>query len=141
MSGSLFFDPSCVGKSTASARSLSQVLLGNCIFLQTFFTAIFTMITYYKSSRYVSFPLEAIQGLDFFSAHVDAFPYITSGRLSVLPACDMCHTFKFLTPAVVSQNVNNKSSVVCVRSKKYAFLVTLRLQGSMRLGKAELCKL
>ena len=40
MRKSLFFDPSGVGKSTASARSLSQVpcfgvLDGNCIFLQT----------------------------------------------------------------------------------------------------------
>ena len=28
----------------------------------------------------VSFPHEAIRGFNFFSAQVDAFPYITSGR-------------------------------------------------------------
>ena len=31
-------------------------------------------------------------------------------------------------PAVVSENVTNKSCLVCVMSEKYAFLVTLRPQ-------------
>ena len=32
------------------------------------------------SSLFVSFPHEAIRGFNFFSAQVDAFPHITSGR-------------------------------------------------------------
>jgi len=45
-----------------------------------------------------------------------------------------------LTPvsAVGSQNVNNKSFLVCVKSEKYVFWVTLRLLGSIRQGKAEI---
>ena len=39
---------------------------------------------------------------------------------------------------VVSQTVTNKSYVVCVKSEKYAFLLTLRPLGSMRPGEAEL---
>ena len=42
---------------------------------------------------------------------------------------------------VVSQNVTNKSSLECAKSKRYAFLVTLRLLRSMRQGKAKLCTL
>ena len=38
----------------------------------------------------------------------------------------------FTIPAVGSQNVTNKSFLVCVKSKKYAFRVTLRFTGSMR---------
>ena len=41
-------------------------------------------------------------------------------------------------PAVISQNVTNKSSLVCVKSEKYAFFVNLRPLRSMRGGKAEL---
>ena len=41
-------------------------------------------------------------------------------------------------PAVVSQNVTNKSCLVCVMSEKYAFWVTLRLLGSILQGKVEL---
>ena len=37
-------------------------------------------------------------------------------------------TFEFLIPAVVSQNVTNKSCLVCVISEKYASWVTLRPQ-------------
>ena len=45
-------------------------------------------------------------------------------------------------PAVLSQNVTNKSCLVCTESEKYAFLVNLRpLLGSMRRGQAELCSL
>ena len=39
---------------------------------------------------------------------------------------------------VVSQYVTNKSFLVCVKSKKYAFLFTLRLLGFMKQGEAEL---
>ena len=45
----------------------------------------------------------------------------------------------FTNPVVWSQNVTNKSCLVCVKSEKYAFLVTPRLIiMSMRRGKAEL---
>ena len=44
------------------------------------------------------------------------------------------HTLRFY---VVSQNVINKSSLVCVRSENYAFRVTLRLLGSIWQGNAE----
>ena len=37
--------------------------------------------------------------------------------------------------AVITQNVTNKSCLLCVMSEKYAFLVTLRLLWSMRQGK------
>ena len=39
-----------------------------------------------------------------------------------------CHTMEFPIPAVLSQNVTNKSFLVCVKSEKYASLVTLRPQ-------------
>ena len=42
----------------------------------------------------------------------------------------------FTIPAVGSQNLTNKNCLVFVKSEKYAFWVTLRLMGSMRLGKA-----
>ena len=43
-------------------------------------------------------------------------------------------------PAVVSQNVTNKSCLVCVESEKYASWVTLRPQWDRcRQGKAEAC--
>ena len=45
------------------------------------------------------------------------------------------HTLGFY---VASQNVINKSFFVCVKSEKYAFLVTLRPLGSMQQGKAKL---
>ena len=45
------------------------------------------------------------------------------------------HTFD---PTVVSQNVTNKSYLVCVKSEKYASLVTLRAQlDCCRRGEAE----
>ena len=44
-------------------------------------------------------------------------------------------------PAVLSLNVTNKSYLVCVKSEKYAFWVTLRPLGFMRRGEAELGKL
>ena len=47
----------------------------------------------------------------------------------------VCHTLRF---QVALQNVTNKCSLVCVKSEKYAFWVTLRLLGSMQQGKAEL---
>ena len=36
------------------------------------------------------------------------------------------------------QNVTNKSCLVCVKSEKHAFWVTLRLLGPMQQGKAKL---
>ena len=41
-------------------------------------------------------------------------------------------------PVVGSQNFTNKSFLVCVKSEKYTYLVSLRLTGSMRQGDAEL---
>ena len=47
-------------------------------------------------------------------------------------------TFVFPIPAVVLQSVTDKSCLICVKSKRYAFLVTTRPLGSMRWGEAEL---
>ena len=41
-------------------------------------------------------------------------------------------------PAVKSQNFNIKSCLVCVKSEKYTYLVSLILIGSTRQGEAEL---
>ena len=41
-------------------------------------------------------------------------------------------------PAVLWQNVTNKSCLVCVKSEKYVVWVTLRFLGSMRQGEDEL---
>ena len=46
----------------------------------------------------------------------------------------MCHTLRF---SIVSQNVPNKSSLVCVQSEKYTFLVTLRPLEYIMQGKAK----
>ena len=49
----------------------------------------------------------------------------------------VCHTLEF---SVASQNVINKSSLVCFKSEKYAFWFTLRPQSDhCRRGKAEVC--
>ena len=40
--------------------------------------------------------------------------------------------------AVISQNVNNKSCLLCVQSEKYAFWVTLRPVGSMKQAEAKI---
>ena len=46
---------------------------------------------------------------------------------------------KLILTSVVSQYVINKSSLVCVRSEKYAFWVTLRSQSDCcRRGEAEI---
>ena len=50
----------------------------------------------------------------------------------------VCHT---LGISVALQNVSNKSSLICVKSEKYAFCVTLRHLGSLRQSKAELSTL
>ena len=42
-------------------------------------------------------------------------------------------------PAVVTQSVNIKGCLACVKSEKYVALVTLRPLGSMRQGEADLC--
>ena len=64
-------------------------------------------------------------------------------NLHVCPSFRRCRrrrrpTFKFPIPAVVLQSVTNKSCLICVKSKRYAFLVTTRPLGSMRWGEAEL---
>ena len=41
--------------------------------------------------------------------------------------------------AVVLQNAIKKSCLVCVKSEKYAFWITLRVIQSMRGGEAKLC--
>ena len=49
-------------------------------------------------------------------------------------------SFTLPIPAVVSQNVTNKSCLVCVKSKKYASWVTLRPQWDRcRRAEAEVC--
>ena len=60
--------------------------------------------------------------------------------MSVCPSVHGCvrHTVQFPISAVVSQNLTKESFLVCVKSKKYAFWITLSPLGSMRLGKAEL---
>ena len=52
-------------------------------------------------------------------------------RLSVRP-------LRFTIFAIVSENDNSKSCLISVKSKKYAFQVTLRPLRSMRGGKSEL---
>ena len=54
-----------------------------------------------------------------------------------------CHSGRYSQrlapfPAVVWQNVTNKSCLVCVKSEKYTFLVTTRPLESMRWGEGEL---
>ena len=65
----------------------------------------------------------------------------TSVCPSIYPSVSWC--VQKLAPffAVVLQNVTDKSCLVCVKSEKQAFKVTLRVLGSMRGGKAKLCTL
>ena len=60
-------------------------------------------------------------------------------HLSVRPSL-RCLCVRKLTPfsAVISQNVTNKSFMVCVDDEKYAILVTLGPIGSIRNSKAEI---
>ena len=48
-----------------------------------------------------------------------------------------CHVTLSI-PAILLQNITNKSCVACYKNEKNTFSVTLRLRGSMRQGKAEL---
>ena len=51
-------------------------------------------------------------------------------------------TFPFFSiPAIVSQNVTDKSCLACVKSEKYVVWVTPRPLRSIKLGEAELCVL
>ena len=50
----------------------------------------------------------------------------------------VCHT---LGISVASQNVTNKSFLVCVKSEKYAFWATLKYLGTMQQVEAELSTL
>ena len=54
---------------------------------------------------------------------------------TVHPSSSVCVPLKI--SACISQNVPNKIYFVFVQCEKYAFLVTLRLLGSMKSGKAE----
>ena len=60
--------------------------------------------------------------------------------MSVRPSSGV-HPITLPISADVKQNVNNKIFLVCIKSEKYAFLVTLRLLGSMRQAEADLCEL
>ena len=55
--------------------------------------------------------------------------------MSVLPL--VRHTFQFPISAFLSQNVTDKSYLVCLESEKYPFWVTLRPLGFIRQGKTE----
>ena len=59
-------------------------------------------------------------------------------RSSVRSSVRSCVQILYQFPAVISQNVTNKSCLVCVKSEKYAALVTLRPQWDRcRRGEAE----
>ena len=60
-----------------------------------------------------------------------------SVRPSVRTYVRTSHFHFFRIPAVVSQNVTNKSCLACVKSEKYVVWVTLRPLGSMRQCEAE----
>ena len=64
----------------------------------------------------------------------------TSVCSSVRPSVRLCVRKLAQIPAVVSQNVTNKSCLVCVMSEKYAFWFTLRPQSDRcSQGKAKVC--
>ena len=70
--------------------------------------------------------------------------YITISTLK--SACPYCPCRRlvlsnFTISVVGSQNVIDKSCLVCIKREKYTFLVTLRPLVSMRRGKVELCTL
>ena len=58
-----------------------------------------------------------------------------------LKACEVCHTFDFPIYAVVLQDITNESCLVCIKSEKYVFWVTIRPLGSMKRDKSKLLKL
>ena len=61
-----------------------------------------------------------------------------SVRPSLVPSVHPCVRKEAPFPEVLSQNVNNKSCLVCVMSEKYASWVTLRPQWERyRRGKSE----
>ena len=67
------------------------------------------------------------------STFTSFLPYSIVFRLASCPI--LSH---FMISEVRSQNVTNKSCLVCAKGKKYAFCVTLRFTGSTRQGNAEL---
>ena len=89
-----------------------------------YITAIFI---YYRKVNHVNSSKFAIQVNNYIRLHV----------------CLSFHAFNCVSALFtlynLIKNVINKSSLVGVKSEKYAVWVTLRLPGSMRQGKAELC--
>ena len=77
--------------------------------------------------------IAAVQLNNYFGLHVCLSLRAWVGPYVGTPAC---HTLEF---SVASQNVTNKSSLVCVKSENwYEFWVALILLGSMWQDKAEL---
>ena len=69
-------------------------------------------------------PLICLSGkIQHFRQPTKLFQY---SSLSVLTASATWHTILLPIPAVISENVVDKSYLVCGENKKYAFLVTLR---------------
>ena len=62
-----------------------------------------------------------------------------SSCLSVPSSGPSCPFDPLSIPAVVSQNITNKRSLVCVNDEKFAFLVTFRSLGSVTGGETDLC--
>ena len=77
--------------------------------------------------------------------------YLNQSKWIFQPSClsvcfqfhSVCPCVQQLTPvfAVGSQNITNKSFLVCVKSEKYAYSVTLRPLGFMRQGEAKIQRL
>ena len=86
----------------------------------------------------------------FKSCAEDSSVYFYASKLGLVPRRNLNNYIKFHVclsickklvqiPAVVSQNVTNKSCLICVKSEKYAFWVTLRPQWDCcHRGEAEL---
>ena len=74
--------------------------------------------------------------------------YITNSTITFILAyrpnqsCPFKSCFIALLISVVgSQNITNKGWLVCIKSEKYAFMITLRPLGSMRWWKSELLQI
>ena len=72
--------PKGIEKIRPHLESMDNVPLLVSLFAGMVFLWIFVTLKNCFLKKNVSFPHEAIWGLDFFSARVDAFPHITSGR-------------------------------------------------------------
>ena len=78
----------------------------------------------HKTNSYIIFTCLQQNWLDIFIWNLNI--YFSLHVLLFIPPF-VCHTLWFSIPAVVLQNVTNKSYLVCVESEKYAFWVTFRL--------------